>query len=56
MLALVAWLVAYGPTKTEPESVWNVVVGVVAILVFAGLLLGFRARGRRMAKRQSTRD
>lgn len=56
VLAFAAWLIAYGSTKTEPDSVWNVVVVVVAILVFAGLFLGFRARGRRMAKRQSPGD
>ncbi|MGH9038680.1 MAG: hypothetical protein ACRDZ3_00450 [Acidimicrobiia bacterium] len=45
-------LIAYGPAKTGPESAWNIVIGVVLILVFAGVFLGLRARGRRAERRQ----
>ena len=51
MTLLTACLIAYGPAKTEPESAWNIVFGVVAILVFAGALLFLWARGRRTAER-----
>lgn len=44
---LALWLIAYGPAKTKPESVWNIVVGVGLILVFAAGFLVLRARGRR---------
>ncbi|MGH8993456.1 MAG: hypothetical protein ACRDZ7_18255 [Acidimicrobiia bacterium] len=53
ILALFAsWLLAYGPTKTEPESALNIVIGVASIVVFAGVLFALRARGRRAAGRR----
>ncbi len=44
---MIAWLIAYGPTKTQPgDSAVTIAVAVVAILVAVGLFAVFLIRNR----------